>query len=81
MNPLKNLIGKQFNELTKNELLQVYENYCDENKYFDTLSICEYLKQNQRYSFEYTKQDVLNLINNEVGFINRIENNFNFWCY
>jgi hypothetical protein len=33
MNPISNLIGKKFNELTASELMQVVAAYCDQNRY------------------------------------------------
>jgi hypothetical protein len=68
MNPLYNLIGKEFKELTSLELLQVIQNYCDENRY-------EF-----NYDLKYkTNQDVINYFESNFHRIHILKAYFKFW--
>ena len=67
MNPLINLIGTKFKDLTANELMQVVQNYCDQNKYeFD-------------YDLNYkTRQDVVSYFESNFYGIHELKTYFKY---
>jgi hypothetical protein len=52
MNPITNLIGKKFNELSVFELMQVISAYCDANEYFFDYTFKPKDKKDVIYYFE-----------------------------
>ena len=68
MNPVSNLIGKKFNELTACELMQTIMAYCDQNNYdFD-------------YNLEYKNiKDVKYYFESNFYGFYELECFFNYW--
>lgn len=68
MNPISNLIGKKFDDLTAEELIQVVSSYCDENRYPFLLD------KNSR-----GKEDVIKHFESNFYPIHYLESYFEFW--
>jgi hypothetical protein len=69
-NPLSNLIGKKYEDLTYVELLQCIDEYCEENKYdFD-----------EEYRNEIRSRDMaIRYFESEFHYEFALEDFFNYW--
>lgn len=68
MNPLSNLIGKKFKELTASELMQVVQAYCDQNRY-------EF-----NYNFEFrTRKEVEEYFESNFHDLHVLKSFFKYW--
>ncbi len=68
MNPISNLIGKKFSELTASELMQVVAAYCDQNRY-------EF-----NYNFEFKNRiEVENYFTSNFHGIHELKSFFKYW--
>lgn len=68
MNPISNLVCKEFKDLGAHELMQVIGSYCDNNRY-------EY-----NYNFNYkTVKDVVKFFESNFYHISKLESYFNYW--
>lgn len=68
MNPLSNLIGKKFKQLNASELVQVVQNYCEQNRYeFDYELNC------------YTREDVIQYFESNFHALFILKDYFKFW--
>lgn len=68
MNPLRNLINKKFKDLKDFELLQVVQNYCDQNKY------------SFNYNLEYkNRKDIEDYFINNFHQLHELKSFFKYW--
>lgn len=69
MNPLSNLIGKKFQELTASEIMQVVQAYCDQNRY-------EF-----NYNFEFrTRKEVEEYFESNFHDLHILKSFFKYWA-
>lgn len=76
MNPISDLIDKDFNELTFNELVRVINAYCDENKYFNEML--------SEVAFPYSKAfrnpaNAISYFEGKIGPIYLLKDFFIYW--
>lgn len=74
MNPIAYLTGKSFDELTANDLVDVMNAYCDQNKYethfdYETVSNLAPIR----------KRNVITRFYNQIGDISLLETYFKYW--
>ena len=68
MNPISNLIGIKFKDLSANELMQVVASYCDQNRY------------GFNYNLKYkTRQDVENYYVSSFSQLHELKSFFKYW--
>lgn len=72
MNPLADFTEKEFHELDHNELIQVMNSYCDENKY--PISFEHQITYNKT-----SRENAIIAFQKEVGDISILKTYFNNW--
>ncbi len=68
MNPLADLVGKDYDNLTNNELIALIDTYCDDNRY-------DFIELDPRMS----RSQIISTFVNKVNFEHRLISFFNDW--